>query len=270
MRFALVLSLALLCSLPAKAQPLYFRNRPFTGACNPAGDATTVDLKQFADIFGLSLRESDGGYAVGNTTETPSPGQVLVNGQPVASTPAPTGIQVNLKELANAAGLTYRVNPALGSIDVLAAPAPVSSLDRKWAAYNDPPALNLKVLAYAETQLGNRVGNGECWTLAAQALISAGAMPARGYTFGRKLAQGEAVCPGDIIQFESAHFEGHDGARHWWRQLGSPHHTAVVRKVIRATRYEILEQNPNPVASDTIDFATLKSGSYEIYRPQTR
>lgn len=132
------------------------------------------------------------------------------------------------------------------------------------------PVLNTRVLAYSDAQKGDKVGNGECWTLAAEALKSARAKPADGYTFGRKLAAGEKIFPGDIMQFTEARFEGKSNKGTWWVTLGNPHHTAVVRTVLGPTKYEILEQNPGPVKAATIDFKDLKSGTWEAWRPEAK
>jgi hypothetical protein len=132
------------------------------------------------------------------------------------------------------------------------------------AAFGPIPRLNIGVLKYAEKQLGSKVGNGECWTLANEGLISAGAQRANGYTFGRKLAKGETIVPGDIFQFTSVVLKGHN----FTMMLGLPNHTAVVRRVLGPTRFEILEQNPGPVGTATIDFNDLKSGTWEAWRPQ--
>jgi len=57
------------------------------------------------------------------------------------------------------------------------------------------PATNIKVVKFAESHKGKQVGNGECWTLAAEALAAAGA-PRPGadgvdvFDFGRKLTEG--------------------------------------------------------------------------------
>jgi hypothetical protein len=131
----------------------------------------------------------------------------------------------------------------------------------------DLPKLNAAVLAFAESKIGEKVGNGQCWTLAAEALKSAGAKHANGYTFGKKLDKDAEILPGDIFQFTSAKFSGIKGNYKWTVTLGEPHHTAVVGKVIGKTKYEILEQNPGPVKRATIDFDDLKSGSWEAWRP---
>ncbi len=128
-------------------------------------------------------------------------------------------------------------------------------------------SLNQAVLKYASAQVGKTVGNGECWTLAAEALKAAGAKHANGYTYGRKLGKDEAVKPGDVMQFTSCVFKGGD-SHHWWTvTLGFPNHTAVVKAVLNAKKYQILQQHPGPVSVATINFNDLKSGSYEVWRP---
>jgi hypothetical protein len=133
------------------------------------------------------------------------------------------------------------------------------------------PVLNSRVLAFSESKKNTKVGNGECWTLAAEALKSAKAKSANGYTFGRKLEPGEAIYPGDIMQFTEAKFAGKTkGGGTWWMTLGSPNHTAVVRQVLGPTKYEILQQNPGPVKAATIDFKDMKSGKWEAWRPEAK
>ena len=96
----------------------------------------------------------------------------------------------------------------------------------------DEPTKNEKIVAFAKGKLGEQVGNGECWTLAHEAVKAAGAKssgaykdsPAKGdYVWG-KLVYGVGIKdgklyeenttdklkpePGDIIQFRDAKFEG--------------------------------------------------------------
>ena len=129
------------------------------------------------------------------------------------------------------------------------------------------PELNRAVLKYALSQVGKVVGDGDCTTLVKTALRSAGAGRNHGYHWGRKLAVDEPVLPGDVMQFTRCVLAGHD-ARHWWKMtLGLPHHTAIVRAVLGKTRFQILQQNPDPVNVLTIDFKELQSGTWEVYRP---
>ena len=60
------------------------------------------------------------------------------------------------------------------------------------------PELNQKVLNFAVEHIGQQVGNGECWALAAEALEAAGAEPPQGLVFGRELKVSEPWLPGDI------------------------------------------------------------------------
>ena len=210
-----------------------------------------------------------------NGIEVQSLASIAGDGSPLHVTgalqPAAVAKLGNLPENSAVLVASYAHHPAGRSIklQLVTASSQIGSatlgLD-EWdcAAFGPIPRLNIGVLKYSEKQVGTKVGNGECWTLANEALISAGAQRAHGYTFGRKLAKGEAIVPGDIFQFTSVVLKG----RNFTMMLGLPNHTAVVRRVLGPTRYEILEQNPGPVGTATIDFKDLKSGTWEAWRPQ--
>src|SRR5260370_41903892 len=96
------------------------------------------------------------------------------------------------------------------------------------------PALNQKVLQFARSQMGRQVGNGECWTLADQALRVAGAhRPGTAgygsYVFGKRISR-QALQPGDVIQFEGVTFT-HTDPNGSWSSNSFPHHTAIVAAV---------------------------------------
>ena len=112
--------------------------------------------------------------------------------------------------------------------------------------------VNQAVLKYAAAQVGKKVGNGECWTLAAEALKAAGAKHAKRVHLRPQAGQdGDPVQPGDVMQFTSCQVQGgrcHSGTGGRWSvSLGFPNHTAVVKAVISPTKYKILQQNPGPV-----------------------
>jgi hypothetical protein len=129
------------------------------------------------------------------------------------------------------------------------------------------PELNRKVLEFASNNLGRPVGNGECWTLAAEALLHANAQPPRGYTFGRELAAGEAPVPGDIMQFTSARFQ----SRNFTAIMGLPNHTAIVYAV-DGDKTTFIHQNfgSRMVTLLTLDMTSRTSGTYTTYRPVAR
>ena len=122
---------------------------------------------------------------------------------------------------------------------------------------------NSKILQFAVNQQGKEVGNGECWTLAADALLYAGAKPAQGYVFGKTVAL-ESALPGDVVQFYSAVF----GGPYYFTFLGLPHHTAVV-DAVQGTKFTLLHQNLNHVRlvkMTVIDMSELRSGTVTVYR----
>lgn len=112
----ILLVLALTASLAA--EPIYVRNRPFKGPASGSGPAIVVGLKEMAEALELRLVEKNGGYLIETEEGEPKEGEVLVNGKSLSSTPGETGPTVNLKEFAEAAGLVYRPNKSMGTIDV--------------------------------------------------------------------------------------------------------------------------------------------------------
>lgn len=121
-----------------------------------------------------------------------------------------------------------------------------------------------EVVNFAADNIGKRIGRGECWDLADQALRAAGAEPPRGYTFGTPIPLDE-IQPGDILQFTAARFDEPG----YWTIMGMPNHTAVVHAV-GDTRAFILQQNFNGkryVTTYDLNLNNLTSGSLEAFRP---
>jgi hypothetical protein len=123
-----------------------------------------------------------------------------------------------------------------------------------------------KIVAFCEKNKDKKVGKGECWDLAKEALNESGATWTAPYEFGKELKKKEPVQAGDIIQFEKVRIEYPDGS---WKEL--PHHTAIVYKVIAPGKFTMAEQNANGkrfVIFSELDLNYLKKGKYTIYRPQ--
>lgn len=142
-------------------------------------------------------------------------------------------------------------------------------LDRREIAALPPmPLLNQRIVEYAVKQMGQQVGNGECWTLANEALKAVGARHPGTCVWGRPLQPDEEVYPGDVIQFTSVKLE----TRTSKQTLGMPNHTAIVGQVVSPGVYLILQQNTGGktgkvVSQGTIDLSTKTEGTLEIYRP---
>ncbi|MBA3971791.1 MAG: CHAP domain-containing protein [Bacteroidetes bacterium] len=123
-----------------------------------------------------------------------------------------------------------------------------------------------KILSFCDLNKGKKVGKGECWDLAKEALNSSGATWKPPYVFGKQLTKKETVLPGDIIQFEKVTIKYPDGS---WKEL--PHHTAIVYSVVAEKKYLMAEQNANGkrfVTFAEIDLSYVKKGTYTVYRPQ--
>lgn len=128
-----------------------------------------------------------------------------------------------------------------------------------------------QVVEFAKGKMGKRVGRGECWDLAAEALTTAGAKWDGKYAWGVKIdPEKEQVLPGDVVQFENIVFE--------WEEDGSlyrenmPHHTAIVVEVKSPGAFVIAHQNFGPlgrkVGLTELVLAHRKKGKLMIYRPQ--
>jgi hypothetical protein len=139
----------------------------------------------------------------------------------------------------------------------------------------EAPALNQKVLDYANSKVGQVVGNGECWTLAHDALDAVGAKRP-----GQELEVCEfgtvvdlsAVVPDDVLQFEEVNFlhTNQDGS---WYSMSFPHHTAIV-SAVSGTKITVLNQNVSDdktVQTTTFDLADRQQGgTITAFEPVSR
>ena len=145
---------------------------------------------------------------------------------------------------------------------------------------------NEKISKWCEKQKGTQVGNGECWTLANDALKAVAedckkhgkeeCMACIGFVHGSLLYQqkfghephiGEAgIARGDVVQFYEAMFEG----PHGWKSAGSPDHTAVVVDVEGDGALMVLEQNNGAdriVREGHYNLQELSGGEVRVFRP---
>jgi hypothetical protein len=134
---------------------------------------------------------------------------------------------------------------------------------------DDIPPLNAKVVEYVNTVIGKKVGRGECWDLAAQALDYAKAKWQAPYLFGKPLNhKKERLFPGDIIQITNVVMESktETSITRWKMAL----HTVLVYKVNSTHEIVIAEQNVDgvrKVMTNTWNLNDIKSGKMDFYRP---
>jgi hypothetical protein len=154
--------------------------------------------------------------------------------------------------------------------------AALGQADAQVQSKPNAASLNQRVLNFARSKMGQQVGNGECWTLAYQALDAAGAKrPGQDglqlYQFG-KVVNLRAVVPGDVLQFENVNFK-HTNPNGSWSSSSYPHHTAIVSAVSGA-RITLLNQNVGgnrTVQVSTIDLNDrLPGGTLTAYQAVPR
>lgn len=131
--------------------------------------------------------------------------------------------------------------------------------------------INQRVLAFVQSNMGKKVGRGECWDLAAEALNNAGASWDGGYGWGVVLDPGkDSILPGDVIQFKDVELEWEEGNSR--NRMTMPHHTAVVMEVKAPGVFVIAHQNFGPigrkVGTTELVLAHVKKGRTTFYRPQ--
>jgi hypothetical protein len=121
------------------------------------------------------------------------------------------------------------------------------------------------IVSFAKSNMGKVVGNGECWTLANEAVTVSGAEPPISRNFGQKIPWREAL-PGDIIQFRECTFTTPNGGT---VKAGLPDHTAIITGV-KGDVIEVIEQNPKPVSVGSYPVGGLVKGTFDVYRPLPR
>ncbi|CZR54494.1 related to myosin tail region-interacting protein MTI1 [Phialocephala subalpina] len=135
--------------------------------------------------------------------------------------------------------------------------------------------------SWCESQMGQQVGDGECWTLAHHGLEAIGAMPSQTLIHGALVysclpaqsnpqPQGSVrdagVARGDVIQILKAHFQLKNGGSAW---AGDPDHTAVITEVEPNGVLKVVEQNVGGVKrvrTGSYDMSTMVTGELRIYR----
>lgn len=178
-------------------------------------------------------------------------------------------------------------------------PGPVGLDSKGGGSKQAHPTMADQIVSFARNRRGDRVGNGECFTLADRALRGAGArsaadfgevVPEADYVWGTSINQSD-LRPGDIIQMRDYHCdleirtEDGGGTDIVTREENRPHHTAIVEEVGSNGVVTVLEQNfpeggPVTLSRLHLSSVTYSSGSrttraevrgtFWFYRPQAR
>lgn len=127
---------------------------------------------------------------------------------------------------------------------------------------HQPKSVEGKVVEYCKNHFGKKVGTGECWDLANEALNYAGAKWEAPLNFGELTKD---MKPGYILQFTDVKFKGTNYSASF------PQHTAIVSKYkTKGNLLTIYQQNYNnkrKVDTLTLNLNDLVSGKIESFRP---
>ena len=138
------------------------------------------------------------------------------------------------------------------------------------APCDSPPDLNKKIIEFVNINLNKKVGRGECWDLAAQALNTHNAKWDKKLNYGTRVDYtSECIYPGDVIQFERVYLEEKVDGGTFRSEI--PHHTAIIYEVKSPGQFMIAHQNYNNkkrVVLTSLNMNNIKRGKAMIYRPQ--
>ena len=135
---------------------------------------------------------------------------------------------------------------------------------------DDVPPINRRVQSFIRANLGKRVGRGECWDLAAQALNTVGAKWDGAFGFGKPVdPQKDCIYPGDVIQYTGVRVHYQKGNTFYEEEMDQ--HTAMVYEVRAKGSFVVAEQNTNRlgrrVGLSDLDLGNVSRGKVEFYRP---
>jgi hypothetical protein len=130
--------------------------------------------------------------------------------------------------------------------------------------------MNAYIIKYVNTVIGQKVGRGECWDLAHDALESVNAHWNHQYEFGQEVDPvHDTIYPGDIIQFEKVTIKYQKDNSIITESY--PHHTAIIYEVKSPGVYRIAHQNNGTsgrkVGVTSLKLADKKSGKITFFRP---
>ncbi len=132
------------------------------------------------------------------------------------------------------------------------------------------PPTNQKVVDYVNTVIGKKVGAGECWDLANEALTYAKAKWTFPTTFGKAFDYKKTPClPGDLVQLSNVTIETRNGNS--ISRITMEKHTVIVYSVGEEGKIKVAEQNFNNIRKIVInewDLDDIKKGKLQFYRPQ--
>lgn len=183
--------------------------------------------------------------------------------------------------------LTWQANNPQGTVSVERKELPAPPALPQTQLIQAHEQFGNGVASWAEAMMSQQVGDGECWTLAKEAIDQSShgyALPSQSYTHGAlvyhatggataPLAYNDSIRRGDILQFTSGRFETRNaqGMVVASSTVGAPNHTSIVTSVSANNRVvDIVHQNVGgvkQVQKGTHNLDELTQGDLKIFRP---
>lgn len=134
----------------------------------------------------------------------------------------------------------------------------------------ETPEMNKKIIDFVNTRIKKKVGTGQCWDLASQALTLVNATWDGAYKFGTPVdPKNDCIFPGDIIQFEGVVVEYEKNGGKWREDMS--HHTAIIYEVKEKDVFTLAHQNigtsGKKVGLTSLDLKNITKGKYQVFRP---
>lgn len=147
---------------------------------------------------------------------------------------------------------------------------PQKSVDHFIQPCGKIPILNKTVIDYVKAHLNKKVGRGECWDLAAEALNTAGANWDKNFKFGSLINfKTDCVYPGDVIQFTDVSVDYTEGNRTYSETMAQ--HTAIIFEIKASGDYILADQNTTASAKKvglrSFNVQHITKGKFQIFRP---
>lgn len=132
------------------------------------------------------------------------------------------------------------------------------------------PVLNKQIIEFVKTKIKKKVGRGECWDLAAEALQLVSAKWDGKYKYGKEVfVEKDCIYPGDIIQFEGVIIKYTIDGIEYKEKMA--HHTAIIYEVKGKGDFILAHQNTaftgRKVGLSPLQVVNISKGKYKVYRP---
>jgi hypothetical protein len=136
---------------------------------------------------------------------------------------------------------------------------------------NEKLPMNEQIIAFVNSNMNKKVGKGECWDLANEALKLVEAKWDGNLKFGRKVDyKKECIYPGDIIQFEKVKVKYTENKITYQESMA--HHTAIIYEVKGIGDFILAHQNTaytgRKIGTSSLNLMNVTGGKISIFRPE--